>query len=155
VIRLFNTVGPRQTGRYGMVLPRFVRRALRGEDLEVYGDGTQRRSFCHVADSVGAIVALLDEPDAVGDVFNIGALNEISIRELAGRIVEETDSTSSIVSVPYDVAYEEGFEDMERRIPDIARISRVTGWTPHLNLERIIGDVIAFERARLDVPEPA
>jgi len=155
VIRLFNTVGPRQTGRYGMVLPRFVRRALRGEDLQVYGDGTQRRSFCHVADSVGAIVALLDEPDAVGDVFNIGALNEISIRELAGRIVEETDSTSSIVSVPYDVAYEEGFEDMERRIPDIARISRVTGWTPQLSLERIIGDVIAFERARLDVPEPA
>ena len=148
VARLFNTVGPRQTGAYGMVIPRFVEQALRGEPLTVYGSGTQRRCFCHVHDTVAALLALLDHPGAVGSVFNVGAPNETTMEELARCVIEMTGSASSLVHVPYDVAYEEGFEDMERRVPDISRIGKLTGWRPTRSLEDILGDVIAHERAR-------
>jgi len=147
VVRLFNTVGPRQTGAYGMVVPRFVGQALRGEPLTVYGTGTQRRCFCHVHDTVAALIALLDHPDAVGSVFNIGAPNETTMEDLARSVIEMTGSVSEIVHVPYDVAYEEGFEDMERRVPDISRIGNLTGWQPTRSLEDILGDVIAYERS--------
>lgn len=149
VARLFNCVGPRQTGAYGMVVPRFVRQALAGEDVTVYGDGEQQRCFCHVLDLVRALVALLDHPDAVGDVFNVGAQHEVSMNELARVIVEMTGSSSRIVHIPYDDAYEEGFEDMERRIPDISRIHTLTGWQPSRSLDEILRDVIAHERASL------
>ena len=147
VVRLFNTVGPRQTGAYGMVVPRFVGQALRGKPLTVYGTGTQRRCFCHVHDVVAALMALLDHPDAVGSVFNIGAPNETTMEELARRVIEMTGSDSSLVHVPYEVAYEEGFEDMERRVPDISRIGNLTGWQPTRSLEDILDDVIAYERS--------
>ncbi|HEX2031673.1 MAG TPA: GDP-mannose 4,6-dehydratase [Actinomycetota bacterium] len=153
VVRLFNTVGPRQTGAYGMVVPRFVRQALREEDVTVYGEGDQRRCFCHVEDTVAALTSLLDHPDAVGSVFNVGSEHEVTINELAALVVHMTGSTSRIVHVPYDVAYEEGFEDMERRFPDVSRIARLTGWRPRRSLGRILTDVIAYERERLGVGE--
>jgi UDP-glucose 4-epimerase len=149
VVRLFNCVGPRQTGEYGMVIPRFVRQALAGEDLTVYGDGAQRRCFCHVQDTVAALIALLDHPDAVGKVFNVGATNETTIGELAEAIVERTGSGSRIVRIPYDQAYEVGFEDMQRRVPDLGRIRSLTGWEPRRTLDDILADVIAHERAEL------
>ena len=147
VVRLFNCVGPRQTGTYGMVVPSLVRQALGGDDVTVYGTGDQRRCFCHVLDTVGAIMGLLDHPDSPGDPFNIGADNEISIDELAELIVAKTGSTSQIVHVPYEIAYEEGFEDMERRVPDITKITSLTGWTPKHTLDDILDDVIGHERA--------
>ncbi len=148
VVRLFNCVGPRQTGAYGMVVPSLVRRALAGEDITVYGTGEQQRCFCHVHDTVAGIVSLLDHPDSPGDPFNIGAMNEISINGLAELIVTRTGSSSQITHIPYEVAYEEGFEDMERRVPDIGKITALTGWAPTRTLEDILDDVIAHERAR-------
>ena len=148
VVRLFNCVGPRQTGEFGMVVPRFVRQALAGEDLTVYGTGDQQRCFAHVSDTVDGLIALLDHPSAVGDVFNVGAMNECSINDLAERVIAMTGSASRIVRIPYDEAYEDGFEDMERRVPDISKIRDLTGWNPRLDLERILTDVVAFERAR-------
>jgi UDP-glucose 4-epimerase len=148
VVRLFNCVGPRQTGAYGMVVPSLVRRALAGEDITVYGTGDQRRCFCHVHDTVAAIVALLDHPDSPGDPFNIGALNEVSMNELAELVLAKTGSSSSITHIPYEIAYEEGFEDMERRIPDIAKITTLTGWAPTRSMDDILEDVVAHERAR-------
>jgi UDP-glucose 4-epimerase len=153
VVRLFNTVGPRQTGAYGMVVPRFVRQALKGEDLTVYGDGEQRRCFCHVHDTVAALVSLLDHPDSVGGVFNVGSQNEVSINELAELIIGMTGSRSRVVHVPYEVAYEEGFEDMERRYPDLGRIGALTGWRPQRSLDQILADVVSYERAGLPVGE--
>jgi UDP-glucose 4-epimerase len=147
VVRLFNTVGPRQTGAYGMVVPTFVRQALEGEPITVYGDGEQRRSFCHVRDVVSALLELLDHPGAVGDVFNVGARNEVTINELAGLILAATGSSSPVVHVPYDVAYEEGFEDMERRVPDTGKVEALTGWRATRSLPDVIGDVIEHERA--------
>jgi len=147
VVRFFNCVGPRQTGAYGMVVPSLVRQALAGEDVTVYGTGEQRRCFCHVLDTVAAVVGLLDHPDSPGDPFNIGAPNEVSIGELAELVVAKTGSTSRIVRVPYEVAYEEGFEDMERRVPDIAKISALTGWSPKRTLDDILDDVIEHQRA--------
>ncbi|MDA8295338.1 MAG: GDP-mannose 4,6-dehydratase [Actinomycetota bacterium] len=147
VVRLFNTVGPRQSPAYGMVIPRLVRQALAGEDLTVYGDGSQTRCFCHVSDAVEALIGLLDEPRAEGDVFNVGSSEEISIGELASRIIERTESSSRIVHVPYDVAYESGFEDMARRVPDTTKINQLIGWTPKRNLDDILDDVIAEVRA--------
>jgi UDP-glucose 4-epimerase len=147
VARLFNCVGPRQTGAYGMVVPRFVQPALAGEDLTVFGDGTQSRCFCHVIDMVEGIVSLLDAKEAVGDVFNVGSQNEITIRALADLVIEMTGSSSSVRYVPYNVAYEPGFEDMERRMPDISKIRRVTGWDPKASLRDILTDVIEYERA--------
>jgi UDP-glucose 4-epimerase len=139
--RLFNTVGPRQVGRYGMVMPRFVGAALTGKTLHVYGDGTQTRCFCHAKDAVRAIMALSEKRAAVGQVFNIGSTEPISILELARRVIALTDSTSEIVFVPYEEAYAEGFEDMARRVPDISRIREVAGWTPQYSLDDIILDV--------------
>ncbi|HET6712482.1 MAG TPA: NAD-dependent epimerase/dehydratase family protein [Actinomycetota bacterium] len=147
VVRFFNCVGPRQTGAYGMVVPSLVRQALAGEDLTVYGTGVQQRCFCHVFDTVAAVVSLLDHPDSPGDPFNIGALNEVSINELAEAIVARTGSSSRIVHVPYDVAYETGFEDMERRVPDIGKITSLTGWSPKHTLDDILDDVIEHQRA--------
>ncbi|HXW82232.1 MAG TPA: NAD-dependent epimerase/dehydratase family protein [Acidimicrobiales bacterium] len=147
VVRLFNTVGPRQSPAYGMVIPRLVRQALAGEPLTVFGDGTQTRCFCHVADVVRALVALLDEPAAVGDVFNVGGSEEISIHQLATRIIERTASPSPIVLLPYEVAYEVGFEDMARRVPDVTKIGALTGWQAKRALTDILDDVIEEVRA--------
>jgi len=139
--RLFNTVGPRQVGRYGMVMPRFVSAALAGKTLQVYGDGMQTRCFCHVRDVVRAIIALAEEPTAVGRVFNIGSTDPISILDLARRVIALTHSSSDIVFVPYDQAYAEGFEDMARRVPDTSRIQQAIGWEPQSTLDDIILDV--------------
>jgi UDP-glucose 4-epimerase len=152
VVRLFNTVGPRQTDAYGMVVPTFVRQALSGRDITVHGSGEQLRSFCHVHDTVRALIALLDTPEAVGRVFNVGAGNEISMNELAERVLAATGSSSAVVHVPYEEAYEEGFEDMERRLPDISRIREVTGWEPTLTLDDILTDVIEWERRATVTP---
>lgn len=152
VARLFNCVGPRQTGSYGMVVPRFVRQALTGEPLSVYGDGRQRRCFSHVSDTVSGILALLDHPESPGRAYNIGNSREITIEELAHMIIDMTGSLSQVEHIPYDIAYEEGFEDMERRVPDIARIRDLTGWTPVRSLEDTIADVIAYERASFAMP---
>lgn len=152
VVRLFNTVGPRQTGSYGMVVPRFVTQALLGEDLTVFGDGEQRRCFCHVHDAVSALLALLDHPGAIGEVFNVGSQQEVTINELAGLVIRMTGSSSSMTRIPYEVAYEEGFEDMLRRVPDTTRIRSLTGWEPHRSLEQILTDLIAYEKTKLAVP---
>src|SRR5437763_1108418 len=141
VVRLFNTVGPRQTGSYGMVLPRLVGQALAGEPLTVYGDGRQMRCFCHVADVVKALSGLLCEPRAAGNVFNVGSTEEVSIAGLARRIIEHTGSSSEISMIPYEEVYGDGFEDMFRRVPDIAKIKSWTGWSPSRSLDEIIDDV--------------
>ncbi|MBI3299577.1 MAG: GDP-mannose 4,6-dehydratase [Elusimicrobia bacterium] len=154
VARLFNTVGPRQTGRYGMVVPTLVRQALAGEPMTVYGDGTQRRCFTHVKDSVRAQAALMQCPAAVGQVFNIGSQNEISIMGLAERIKELAGSSSPIKLVPYSEAYEEGFEDMARRVPDLTRVHAAIGYEPKYTLDDIIRDVISYERG-LSAAQPA
>ena len=148
VVRLFNTVGPRQTGRYGMVIPTFVRQALEGEPITVFGDGTQRRSFTYVSDVVWALMGLAEEPAAVGRVFNIGNDAEISIGELAKLVKEMTGSGSPIVRVPYDEAYEEGFEDMMRRVPDISRLRSLIGYRPTLDIREILEQVIAERKVR-------
>jgi len=146
--RLFNTVGPRQTGRYGMVVPTFVQQALSGRPITVYGDGTQTRCFCHVGDVVKGLVDLMAlGEEAHGEVFNIGAQEEISMLSLADRVREMTGSESPIHVIPYDEAYEAGFEDMPRRYPDIAKIERAIGWTPTRSLDEILTDVIAFHQA--------
>jgi len=149
VARLFNCSGPRQTGAYGMVVPRFVRQALAGDDLTVFGPGTQTRCFCHVQDTVSAIIALLDEPRAVGGVFNIGGAHEISIVSLAQRVIELTGSTSSIRRMSYE-AYEPGFEDMTRRVPDTSRIRKLIGWEPKHSIDDIITGVIDHERSHFE-----
>jgi UDP-glucose 4-epimerase len=146
VVRLFNTVGPRQTGQYGMVIPNFVRQALAGHPITVFGDGTQSRSFTYVGDVVKAMVALIDEPRAVGQVFNIGNGNEITIRELADKVKKMTGSSSEIVMVPYDQAYEAGFEDMPRRVPDIGRIQALVGYRPTVDLDETLTRVIEHFR---------
>lgn len=146
VARLFNTVGPRQTGRYGMVVPTFVRQALAGRPITVYGDGTQSRSFTHVKDSVRALAGLLVHRGAVGGVFNVGSTEEVSILQLAERVKRLSASASPIKLVPYDEAYEEGFEDMPRRVPDLAKTKALLGYSPTLSLDDIIRDVIAHER---------
>jgi UDP-glucose 4-epimerase len=147
-VRLFNTVGPRQTGRYGMVLPRFVRQAIEGADLTVFGDGTQTRCFAHVHDTVRAIVTLMDTDAAVGEVLNIGNDRETSILELARRVIERADSPSQVRFVPYSEAYDEGFEELGKRKPDASTLRALTGWAPERTVDEAIDDVIAFERAR-------
>jgi UDP-glucose 4-epimerase len=146
VARLFNTVGPRQTGRYGMVVPRLVSQALADEPLTVYGDGSQTRCFCHVADVVEALFGLMTEERAYGNVFNVGSTVEISIRDLAERIIELTGSRSDISLIPYDEAYGEGFEDMYRRVPDTTKVQALLGWSPTCALDDIITDVVARSR---------
>lgn len=146
IMRFFNTVGPRQTGRYGMVVPRFVRAALRDEPLEVYGDGTQSRCFADVADVTRAITQLANEPRAVGEVFNIGATEEVTIRQLAERVLAVTGSASEIRSVPYDAAYGPGFEDMQRRVPSIEKLARLIGYAPRYSLDETLKRVSEYER---------
>jgi UDP-glucose 4-epimerase len=148
VVRLFNTVGPRQTGQYGMVLPNFVRQALAGQPITVFGDGTQSRSFTYVGDVVRALVGLVEEPRAVGQVFNIGNVEEVSIRELAERVKAATASASPIVTIPYEQAYEAGFEDMPRRVPDLSKIHDLIGYTPQVALNEIIARVVDDFRSR-------
>ena len=147
VVRLFNTVGPRQSPAYGMVVPRLVRQALAGEPLTVYGDGTQTRCFCHVADVVDALIRLLHEPRAEETSSILAAQREISIQDLAQLIITRTASSSSITQLPYDVAYEVGFEDMARRVPDVGKISRLTGWSSRRSLADVLDDVIAEVRS--------
>jgi UDP-glucose 4-epimerase len=166
VFRLFNTVGPRQTGRYGMVIPRFVQLAMRGEPLKVYGDGKQSRCFLHVADAVSAILALGECPEAIGEVFNVGSTQEVTIGDLACHIIEMVDHvrhgtpiggcpegslkpSDRIQYVPYEEAYAVGFEDMRKRIPDICKIQQITGWSPKKGLEETLQDVIE-EYSRVD-----
>jgi UDP-glucose 4-epimerase len=145
--RFFNTVGPRQTGQYGMVIPRFVQAALSNEDLIVYGDGTQSRVFCHVSDVVKAVNLLANDDQTIGEYFNVGGVGEISIMKLAERIISMTASKSKIKLIDYSQAYGAGFEDMQRRIPDISKISNKVGWTPRENLDKILNDVIeSFNR---------
>jgi UDP-glucose 4-epimerase len=149
IARLFNTVGPRQTGRYGMVIPTFARQALTGAPITVYGDGRQSRSFTFVGDVVDGLIKLAAEPRAVGEVFNIGSTEEIAILDLAARVRALTASRSEIVLVPYDEAYEAGFEDMPRRVPDLTKIRNLVGYRPTLGLDAILERVIASTRATL------
>ena len=146
IVRLFNTVGPRQTGQYGMVIPNFVRQALSGQPITVFGDGTQSRSFTYVGDVVRAVIALIDEPGAVGQVFNIGNGEEITIGALAERVRTLTSSSSNIVRIPYEQAYEQGFEDMPRRVPDISKIRALVGYEPTVGLDEILSRVIEYFR---------
>jgi len=144
IVRFFNTVGPRQVGHYGMVVPRFVSSALKNEPLSVYGSGDQIRCFCHVDDAVRALLLVMDSDKAVGEVFNVGNNQQISIMELAKKVIEITGSTSSIEKIAYEKAYPEGFEDMQLRVPDISKIKRVLGWSPEINLDQIIKDIAAY-----------
>lgn len=146
VVRLFNTVGPRQTGQYGMVIPRFVGQALAGAPITVYGDGSQSRCFTHVSDSVRALVTLMQSDRTVGEVYNIGNDCEITILELAQRVRGMVHSSSEIVFVPFSVAYEENFEDMQRRVPSIQKIQRAIGWTPRVGLDELLVSVIEYHR---------
>ena len=148
IVRLFNTVGPRQTGQYGMVIPTLVKQALAGRPMTVYGDGKQTRCFGYVGDVVGALVKVMDHEKAVGQVFNIGSNEEVSIGQLAERIRDLTGSKSEIVFIPYDEAYDEGFEDMPRRVPDISRIRDLVGYSPTTSLDGILRDVIAYHAGR-------
>ncbi len=148
IARFFNTVGPRQTGRYGMVIPRFVGQALQGQPITIYGSGNQTRNFTYVEDVVQGIIALADEPKAVGEIFNIGSEGEVSINDLAERVKAKTASSSPIIHIPYEDAYAEGFEDMERRVPGIAKITRLVGYSNRHTLDDILDKVIAFERNR-------
>lgn len=150
IARLFNTVGPRQTGSYGMVLPRLMQQALKNEPLTVFGDGTQRRCFCDVADAVRGLRDLAFNDGAVGKVFNIGGNEEVTIRELAERVIKATGSRSEIKLVPYAEAYPPGFDDMMRRVPDITRINKLSGWSPKLSLSDIIGRVREDKKAALN-----
>jgi UDP-glucose 4-epimerase len=142
IVRLFNTVGPRQTGRYGMVIPNFVRQAIAGQPITVFGDGTQSRSFTYVGDVVDALVRLVQEPRAVGEVFNIGNPGEITMKDLAEKIRKMAGSSSPISLIPYDQAYEKGFEDMPRRVPDISKIQALIGFKPTVQLDEILTRVI-------------
>ena len=148
VVRFFNTVGPRQTGRYGMVIPRFIGAALAGKPLQVYGDGKQTRCFCHVADVVTALLLLLDRRETYGEIYNIGSNESVSIRELAERVIKRTGSSSGIEFVPYDIAYAAGFEDMRHRMPDTGKLTKLTGWRPRRSLDEIIDDVAADMRSK-------
>lgn len=147
-VRLFNTVGPRQTGQYGMVLPRFVQQALAGEPVTVYGDGEQTRCFCHVSDAVGALVKLAACPDAAGQVVNVGADDEVSMNQLASRVIAITESSSKVMHISYDQAYVEGFEDMPRRVPDLSLAGRLIGYRPAVDLDQTIRAVADYWRER-------
>jgi UDP-glucose 4-epimerase len=149
VVRLFNTVGPRQTGRYGMVIPNFVQQALTNSPITVYGDGQQRRAFGYVGDVVDGLLKLVNEPLAVGEVFNLGNAEEISILDLAHRVKALTKSSSEIVLIPYDQAYEAGFEDMPRRVPDLTKINKLVGYAPKVGLDEILDRVVEERRTNL------
>lgn len=149
IARLFNTVGPRQTGAYGMVIPRLVSQALAGMPLTVYGTGAQTRTFCHVADAVDGLVGLLSESKTYGGVYNLGGLGEISIKDLAARILKLTKSKSKIQLIPFEQAYDENFEDMARRVPDLTKIRKAIGYEPRRDIDRVIRDVIAWQKAEV------
>jgi UDP-glucose 4-epimerase len=153
IMRFFNTVGPRQTGRYGMVIPRFIRQAIRNEPITVYGNGTQSRCFCDARDVVIALIGLLDHHNASGQVYNIGSTEEVTIKELAERVLKITKSNSDITYVPYDQAYAPGFEDMHRRVPDLNRIKSLLDWAPQRILDDILESVTRYEVGRLDKDE--
>ncbi len=140
-VRLFNTVGPRQTGRYGMVVPRFIQAAIKNEPITIYGDGTQSRVFCHVADAVRAILTIAKTESAIGEVYNIGGVGETTIKQLSEKVIERTKSNSTITYTPYDQAYTAGYEDMQRRVPDINKIKSAIGWSPLNTLDNIFDDV--------------
>ncbi|MCX6443768.1 MAG: GDP-mannose 4,6-dehydratase, partial [Actinobacteria bacterium] len=142
-VRLFNTVGPRQTGRYGMVLPRFVQSALANEPITIYGDGSQSRVFCHVQDAIKAILTLAATDSTIGDVFNVGGVGETTMKQLAEQIIKQTNSSSTITYTKYEDAYPAGYEDMQRRVPDITKIKKTIDWEPANTLESIIDDVAA------------
>ena len=146
IVRFFNTVGPRQVGQYGMVVPRFVSAAIKNEPLQVYGSGDQIRCFCHVKDTVRALLMVMDSHKAIGQVFNIGNNQQISIMDLAKKVIEITGSKSKIKKIPYSEAYAEGFEDMQRRVPDIFKINNVLGWSPEIGLEEIIRNIADFHK---------
>jgi len=148
IIRMFNTVGPRQTGQYGMVVPTFVRQGLLGEPITVYGDGSQSRCFCHVKDVVGCMISLMKCPQARGQVINVGNSEEVTILALAERIREMTGFRSEIAIIPYDKAYGEGFDDMQRRVPDLTRVKRLINYEPKYNLKEILKDIMNFETSR-------
>jgi UDP-glucose 4-epimerase len=141
-VRFFNTIGPRQTGKYGMVVPKFINSAILGEDIQVYGDGNQTRVFCHVADAISGLLSLLENPESIGEVFNIGGVGEISIFDLAKKVQYLTNSKSGIVNVPYSLAYPDGYEDMKRRVPDISKIEALTGWYPKFDLDVAISNIL-------------
>jgi len=147
IVRFFNTVGPRQVGQYGMVVPRFVTAALRNESIQVYGSGDQIRCFCHVADAIRALILVIDSEKAIGQVFNVGNNQQISIMDLAKKVIEITGSKSEINKIPYSEAYPAGFEDMQRRVPDISKITNLLGWSPEIGLEQIIRDIADFHRS--------
>ena len=144
IVRFFNTVGPRQVGQYGMVVPRFVAAAIRNEPIQVYGSGDQIRCFCHVSDAIRALLLVIDSDEAIGQVFNVGNNQQISIMDLAKKVIEITGSKSEIKKIPYAEAYPEGFEDMQRRVPDISKIKTALGWSPEIGLEQIIRDIADF-----------
>ncbi|MBU0492690.1 MAG: GDP-mannose 4,6-dehydratase [Chloroflexi bacterium] len=152
IARLFNTVGPRQTGQYGMVVPRFVAQAVAQEPITVYGDGQQSRCFTDVEDVVRALLLLAKTPAAMGNVFNIGGIEEVTILELARRVLSLADSTAEVVFIPYEKAYEEGFEDMRRRVPDTSRLRAVTGWQPRVSLDETLHRMIAYAREQTNTP---
>lgn len=149
IARLFNTVGPRQTGRYGMVIPNFVQQALTGQDITIFGDGSQTRCFSHVADVVKALIKLAEHPNAVGEVYNIGSDQETTILQLAEKVRQITESESRLVYVPYDEAYEQGFEDMMRRVPDISKIRKLIDYQPSIDLDGILSSIIEFHREKM------
>ena len=153
IMRFFNTVGPRQTGRYGMVIPSFIRQAIRNEPITVYGDGTQSRCFCDARDVVKALIGLANHPNASGQVYNIGSTEEVTIKELAERVIKITNSNSDITYIPYDQAYAPGFEDMRRRVPDLNRITSLLDWAPQRTLDDILESVTRYEVGRLDNDE--
>ena len=148
IVRLFNTVGPRQTGAYGMVIPRFVHQALQGEPLTIYGDGKQSRCFLHVKDAVRGIISAMEKPEAAGEAFNIGSQEEVTVGDLARQVIALTGSSSQLVHIPYDKAYEAGFEDMLRRVPDISKAKRFFGFAPTTDLKGILSSIIEHERRR-------
>ena len=146
IVRFFNTVGPRQVGQYGMVVPRFVTAALGNEPIQVYGSGNQIRCFCHVSDAIRALLLVIDSDKAIGQVFNVGNNQQISIMDLAKKVIEITGSNSEIKKIPYSEAYPEGFEDMQRRVPDISKIRNILGWSPEIGLDQIIRDITDFHK---------
>ena len=151
IVRFFNTVGPRQVGQYGMVVPRFVDTAIRNEPIQVYGSGDQIRCFCHVSDAIRALLLVIDSDQAIGQVFNVGNNQQISIMDLAKKVIEITGSKSEIKKIPYSEAYPAGFEDMQRRVPDISKIKNVLGWSPEIGLDQIIRDIADFHRIKKEV----
>jgi UDP-glucose 4-epimerase len=146
IVRLFNTVGPRQSGEYGMVVPRFVQAALAGRPLEIHGDGTQTRCFCHISDTIRALTGLAEEPSTNGEIYNVGSTESIGILDLAHRVLELTGSSSDLAFVPYDQVYGQGIEDMLNRKPSIEKIRQAIGWRPALDLDRILADVVDWAR---------